>query len=214
MPISLPHRCLFVHIPKTGGSSIESALGMFHRWQDENTDAMFGLVQSAALKQHGWVSDYLQHLSYSELAVVVPSEILQACFSFAWVRNPWERFVSVYSNTDPNLMQRAAAVGVQLKGLKFADFVAATADLTHVHLQPQRGFIIDRHGHQQVDFVGRFEHFERDFCTVTQRLGLTLTLPHKNASHHAAYRELYDSYTRKAVEQRYGADIDQWEYKF
>ena len=108
-------------------------------------------------------------------------------------------------------LQTAEALGLPQK---FADFVAATADLTHVHLQPQHGFIIDRHGHQQVDFVGRFEHFERDFYTVTQRLGLTLILPHKNASHHAAYRELYDSYTRKAVEQRYGADIDQWEYKF
>lgn len=214
MPVSHTHRCVFVHIPKTGGTSIETALGMFHRWQDENTDAMFGLVQSPALKQHGWTSDFLQHLSYTELASVVPVATLRGYFSFAWVRNPWERLVSVYSNTDPNLLQRAAALGVQLKGLKFADFVAATADIAHVHLQPQHGFIFDAQGRQQVDFVGRFEHFAQDFATVAQRLGLTLALPHRNASQHAAYRELYDSHTRQVVAQRYGADIEQWGYVF
>ena len=50
--------------------------------------------------------------------------------------------------------------------------------------------------------------------TMAQRLGLSLALPHKNASQHAAYRELYDSHTRQAVAQRYGADIEQWGYVF
>lgn len=214
MPISHIHRCVFIHIPKTGGTSIESALGMFHRWQDENTESMFGLIQSPALKEKRWITDFLQHLSYSELATLVPSTTLARYFSFAWVRNPWERFASVYCNTDHNLIVRAAAQGVTLKGLSFADFVAATEGISHVHLQPQHSFVLDSEGRMQVDYLGRFENLVEDFHCVTRRLGLDIVLPHKNASRLSRYQDLYDSHSRRLVERRYGADIERWKYCF
>lgn len=216
MPINHRLRLIFVHIPKTGGTSIETALGMFHRWQDENTDALFGLIQSPALLARGWSTQFLQHLSYSELATLAPAEALSQYLSFAWVRNPWERMVSVYSNTDPNLLQKADRQGLQLRGLSFRDFVTALEGFEHVHLRPQHEFILAQNGQPQVDFIGRFEHFSRDFTQLIRRLDLgpEITLPHKNASKHPAYRDFYDDATRRIIEQRYRADIAHFGYAF
>jgi hypothetical protein len=216
MPINHDARLVFIHIPKTGGTSIEAALGMFHRWQDENTDAAFGLIQSPQWMSRGWVSSFLQHLSYSELAELAPAEVMTGYFSFAWIRNPWDRMVSVYSNTDPHLLGEADQSGLQLRGLRFPDFVAALEGFEHVHLRPQHEFILTADGQTLVDFVGRFEHFARDFTQLVQsaRLRPGLVLPHKNASGHAGYRSLYDEASRRAVEHRYAADIERFGYRF
>ena len=51
MPISHEHRCFFIHIPKTGGTSVENALGMYFRSNRENVDRLFGAIRSSELKQ-------------------------------------------------------------------------------------------------------------------------------------------------------------------
>ena len=216
MPINHEARLVFIHIPKTGGTSIEAALGMFHRWQDENTDAAFGLIQSPQLMSRGWKSSFLQHLSYGELAELAPTEVMTGYFSIAWIRNPWERMVSVYSHTDTHLLGQADQSGLQLRGLRFPDFVAALDGFEHVHLRPQHEFIMTADGQPQVDFVGRFEYFTRDFAQLVRCAGLSpgLALPHENASTHAEYRSLYDEASRRAIEHRYAEDIERFGYLF
>lgn len=180
----------------------------------ENTEAMFGLIQSSALLAHGWNTRFLQHLSYNELAMVTSTELRASYFSFAWVRNPWERMVSAYFNKDPDLLQQAEKAGLALCELDFPDFVAATVDFPHVHLRPQHQFFLDAAGKRQVDFIGRFECFGEDFATVCKQLGRRLHLPHANASKHQAYRYYYDEASRKLIATKYAADIDFFEYAF
>jgi hypothetical protein len=214
MPVSHQHRCIFVHIPKTGGTSIETALNMFHGWREENREAMFGLVQSPELLAKGWVTRFLQHLSMGELRELLPPALTADYLSFAWVRNPWDRMVSTYFNKDPDMVQQARSQGIDLTELSFRDFLERTAEVSHVHLLEQTRFVTDERGRIIVDFIGRFETLAADFRTLCERLRIQPSLPHRNASTHGHYRQYYTAETRAMVAARYGRDIEMFGYDF
>ena len=213
MPISQQHKCVFIHIPKTGGTSIEYALGMFGQWQIEDRDVMFGLIGSADLLALPLKTSYLQHLSWVELKMIAEPSKLETFSSFAWVRNPFDRFVSAFTKLDPHMLDEARKAGLHLSELNFSDFVDAIEGFEHVHLRPQFDFIYDAEGKLQVDFVGRYETFDRDFTRLCRWLKVThAVLPHKNASQHRPYQEYYNARTLRKVEQRYVSDFELLEY--
>ena len=214
MPVSHKLRCVFVHVPKTGGTSIETALGLFGPWQEENRETMFGLVRSPDLLARGLGSAFLQHLSMQELLDVHAPQALAGYFSFGVVRNPWDRMVSVYRRTDPNLLERASAQGIELAGLAFGEFLERSAALSHAHLAEQSRFLCDASGRTLVDFVARFETLAEDFRKVCERLGAQATLPRLNTSQRDDYRAYYDERSRALVERRYRRDIERFGYAF
>ncbi len=212
MPISKQYPSLFVHIPKTGGTSIETALQMFFPWKLENQQQLFGLIQSPILVQQNFLSNYLQHLTATEIFELRPE--ITDLFSFAFVRNPWDKMISIYSNTDPNLVLEARKQGIELRGISFAEFLYRTAEIEHIHLLSQHKFILNAENKLQVDFVGRFETLATDFQQVCQHLSIQLDLVHKNASIHNSYRQYYDANTSRIIAQRYQVDIEIFKYQF
>jgi Sulfotransferase family len=214
VPISHTLRCVFVHVPKTGGTSIETALGMFGPWQEENRDAMFGLIHSPELVARGLGSAFLQHLSMPELGALHPRGELAGYFSFSIVRNPWDRMVSVYRRTDPHLLEHAGRLGIQLGGLSFAQFLERSAAVAHAHLADQARFVCDDSDRVLVDSLGRFETLEEDFGAICRRLGIEAPLPRLNTSEREGYRGYYDERTRAFVARRYRRDIELFGYTF
>jgi hypothetical protein len=213
MPVNHELRCIFVHIPKTGGTSIERTLDMFGDWRIEDAERMFGLIASPVLRSQGVTANHLQHLAATELRDLLGSDF-DAYFKFSFVRNPWDRFVSSFGKKDPNLVQCAASLGIQLAGVDFKDYVRLTRGLRHPHLQPQCEFLFDRNGKSLVDFIGRFETLVEDYGAVARRLGLQLVLPHHNASEHSPYRSYYDDADRDEIASRYARDIQVFGYRF
>lgn len=212
MPISTQYPCLFIHIPKTGGTSIETALQMFFSWKMENQQQLFGLIQSPILVQQNFLSNYLQHLTATEIYALRPE--ITDLFSFTFVRNPWDKMVSIYSNIDPNLVFEARKQGIELRGISFTEFIQRTAQIQHIHLLPQHKFILNPENKLQVNFVGRFETLATDFKKLCQYLNIQLDLVHKNSSTHNSYRQYYTENTRKIIAQRYQTDIEWFKYQF
>lgn len=205
MPYSPCYNVLFIHIPKTGGTSVEQALGVFADWQLENQVTLFGMIQDPDLKSRGWGSAFLQHLTFAEIQQVwsYPDAHILAS-----VRNPWARFASVYRNLDTHLQQTAVAMGIQLDGLSFPDFVAATEDLNHAHLRPQTDYLPSP-AHQDLPLhLLRTESLQQDFQRVCQQLGLTLSLPWSNRSpRHESWHEVYCLKTWARIGERYQQDV-------
>ena len=94
MPVNKTDRLLFVHIPKTGGTSVEECLGMRGSWQHENLDTCFGLIQSVPLLRRGFGSNFLQHLTFLELCELLGDDLL-GLTPFAVLRDPWTRLVII-----------------------------------------------------------------------------------------------------------------------
>lgn len=83
--ISHKHKFIFIHIPKTAGTSIEEAL------RDESCQLLPNEWD------HGRISHTpLNYLTLQELVdygLLTPAQ-LKSYFKFCFVRNPWDRLIS------------------------------------------------------------------------------------------------------------------------
>jgi hypothetical protein len=217
LPVSHQYGCTFVHVPKTGGTSIEYALEMRPDSKREDLRTLFGRIESSALKSRGFLTGYLQHLTAEQIRELDPELLGHRYFSFAMVRNPWARMVSSFTHKDPHLLREARARAIELEKISFPDYVWQTGRLQHAHLQSQCEYVHDAKGQLLVDFVGRFESLTSDFQKVCRRLGIEKQLPAKKQSKQKIsndYHDYYDDETRAAVASRYAQDIECFGYSF
>lgn len=206
--ISRRHHCIFVHIPRTGGSSIENVI-----WPGERgaADLWMGFVRPHHNKHQ---TGGLQHLYARHIRQEVGEETFQDFFKFAFVRNPWDKLVSLfaYLGRRPDLREFMSVP----EGTPFADFIELAAQSGHVQAAPQVDFIYSEDGEPLADFIGRFERLAEDAATVFARIGLEeAILPAANASARSRdYRAYYDDATAQRVADLYARDIERFNYRF
>lgn len=192
------HRAIFVHIPRTGGTSMAFALG--------------------APKPHIPISRYA---AFDRAA-------FKNYFKFAFVRNPWDRLLSAYtvlrtSDERPNWAEGMQWARTHMPQFQtFESFVLALDDtktlqrmMTHDFFRLQLDWVTMPHSRgSAVDFLGRFETVAEDFEQVAAKLGIHEQLPMMNHSRHEPYREAYSRKMQKVAAEVYAADIKAFGYKF
>jgi hypothetical protein len=207
MVISHRHRCIFVHIPRTGGSSIENVI-----WPGERTEA--DLWMGFTSRYHNkYQTGGLQHLRASQIRQEIGSQIFDSYFKFAIVRDPWDRLVSQYSymRGRPDLRE---FIGMSETD-SFRTYLQLIQKRAHVQWAPQYDFLFDERGRALVDFTGRFERISQDADAIFSRVGLHgADLPHVNASARGEVREYYDDETAALVARIYARDIETFGYTF
>jgi hypothetical protein len=181
-------KLLFIHITRTGGTSIETAL----------------------VGQDWWKIDpATKHLSASQTRRHFGEEVWRDYTTFAVVRNPWDRFVSMWT------IGYWYEEGTHLKGVKpegFSEFMRT--------LKPHPGEIYDTlHQHrvldEEIDFILRFETLQRDFSAMLWERDLAdVTLPVALKSERNAYRDYYDEELAAQVGETYATDIERFGYSF
>lgn len=183
-------RCIFFHIPKTAGLSLNVAL--------------FG--------NHG-----LGHIDVQTARALFGERRFDSFYKFCFVRNPWDRLVSAYHYLHaghPNSPIASEVAGCS----SFTEFVLELLPSPKVaseqHIRPQSAFVVSRDGSLAVDFVGRFERLAEDFETIAGRLGIDARLERRNESSHHDYRRYYTDETRDAVARFYERDIALFGYRF
>jgi len=137
-------------------------------------------------------------------------------FSWGFVRNPFDRAVSVYLN---KLLKEGTNVSSSLGKLgvgSFKDFVLClrnldlTCNKTDRHIREQHSFLPEG-----MDFIGRLENIQEDFNTVCDKIGIPRQeLPQKNKTNHKHYAEYYDDEMREIVTEKYAKDIEYFGYEF
>lgn len=204
---------IFVWVPKCAGTSIYSLLKArgcpAERWDrpldpfDNRGFITFGHVSVPALRDRG----------------VVSPEYFRRAFKFGFVRNPFDRLVSLY------FYLRKIQCAEVPADLGFDGFCHKIALGQHppVGLYNYRGlnqcnpmadWFTDVDGRLFVDDWGRYENLAGDFARIGARLGIHEPLPHENRGEHLPYREYYTPSTRAIIEKVYRRDLDLFGYTF
>lgn len=239
--ISHKHRCIFIHIPKTGGMSVEQAflksLGLrFYLGQNAPLLLSYNKNLSIGPQSLAHLSplDYVKHSYLSET-------LFNDYYKFAIVRNPWERMVSIYKHFSYHRY-------ISFKTFLEIEFPKLKAD-RYYFVKPQVEYIYDVDGNLLIDFVGRFENLETDFKFISNQVDYQVApLEHINKSNtrfkrygrghlkfvykalkekpyllkylnlnitvDKDYRTLYCDTTRSIVQDFYAEDIKMFNYSF
>jgi hypothetical protein len=132
-------------------------------------------------------------------------------FKFGFVRNPWDRVVSLYERTEAQQMRD------QMTFTEFVEWIQYSSS-TCIHSSPHRyqlDWFVDPDGKVLADFIGRFERLEEDWAFVARKLGVTETLPHwKLNTRTRHYTEYYSARTKQIIAAKFKVDIDQFGYEF
>ena len=204
---------VFVHIQKSAGTSIESVLKNnfpdSEMWHGRHGHAKAGIRE---IGQDKW----------------------DKYFSFAFVRNPWDRMVSWYAmiqeqanklplneHSGKKLFQSSFWNQVLLQSHDFGSFLQNCTEVVYdrgcekSYAFNQLEYLTDESGELAVSFVGRFEDLAIDTSNVFDRLGIYAgSLQKRNTSRHGHYRQYYNRATRELVAKRFQKDIEAFGYEF
>jgi hypothetical protein len=228
--ICRPFSCIFVHIPKAAGRSVEmffmNKLGL-NRENGADRKELLIIYNDDPAKG----TEKLSHLSAVEYVQCghISQQEFSSSYKFSFVRNPWARLVSEYRYRN------------FLSHRSFKDFVMKKLpppgrDDKYRHIMSQTEMLYDETGRLLVDFVGKFETLQQDFDQVCQQLGFDESiLPDVNSSDKKSrklrrklrnllyrngenelsrYVDFYDTETQKFVNDLYRADIENFGYSF
>jgi len=156
---------VFIHIPKTGGSSIEKLLGLYGPNSIANC---YGIFDGKAL----------QHLTCSEILARQP--ITKKYYKFCVVRNPYDRLLSDYYWLPNGGYQASQSVDQYLD--KVEDVVQNERYSDHIysdHFMPQHLFVYDT-DRCLVNWVGRFEQLTDTAEHIKSTFSISTNFQHIN----------------------------------
>lgn len=204
MVISHKHRFIFVHVPKSAGSSVTRILNQY-------TDRSARIRVRAMAERAGLAQKRisLPHESVRAIKERLPARTFGGYLKFAFVRNPWDWHVSHYHYARATPKHKRHAIFKRFSG--FDEYIDWIVDNGY----SQHQILADKDGRLLVDFVGRFETLQEDLNRILRLLYLPpVSLPHVNRTDHRDYRSYYTPHTRKLIGEARRLDVDTFGYDF
>jgi hypothetical protein len=160
-------KCIFIHIPKTAGTSIEQ----FLKEKGKNNIEYIGLRNNRSL----------QHLTAFELKREL-GLIFKNYYKFSIVRNPYDRLLSEYYWTPLNIGYKA--------GKTKADFITHVSNIVknklylnniyNDHFIPQYMFLYGNNNNFLIDQVFKYENLDSTINFLKTKLNINDDLPFLN----------------------------------
>lgn len=181
------YKLIYSHIPKTGGQSIElfflEQLGK--TWKDRDYVYKNG-NKERKLVAHYTIEDYKKHPELSK-------EQYNSYFKFTLVRNPYDRFLSMYVYL--NKLER--------KNTSLENFINTfdkrLKDMNYF-TRPQSEFT------KGADYIGKYENINDDFKKLCNRVGVKGVLPYRNKA--LVDKPSLSKAQKKVIENIYKEDFE------
>jgi hypothetical protein len=207
MIVSHAHRFIFVPIPKTGTHAVRQALRE-HLGPDDIEQV--GLFEQKKFPWPELASLGHGHFSLRQVAPFLGPGAMRDYLKFAFVRNPFDRFVSYCS-----FMTRQAGEFERDPRATMHRILFELRPLNHVHFQPQYTLLVDERGALATDFIGRVETMQQSYDELCARIGIPgRALERVNDSRRGDYRQYYDHALFEGVSRLYAGDLQRFGYGF
>lgn len=221
MIINHSRKFVFIHIPKTAGTTVTSNLSSLTRYCDQEIGGT-GLGEAA----QAWFTQRFglrKHSRAEDVMNVMGTETFQAYFKFAFVRNPYKRLASAYHflRTWDGLPER-----YREKILKYPDFesflesnlwTSSAQDRGPDSIfQPQVVWLFSAGSTEKnlVDYVGRAESIHDDLIRIMSIVGGQgpSAIGHANKSPSYSLPKRWRSSWVEKIQREYKQDFDCFSY--
>lgn len=195
--ILINKKAVFIHINKTAGSSIETALG--------------------------WPYKDATHFTLSDYKNVLPPNY----YFFSFVRNPYDKMVSMFEHRKQNLKDNVLInlsfedwilnldeLGYSDKGT--CNQICWLSTQTWIwDIDKQKYITRPKIPKIEIDFVGKFENLNEDWeeLKIELEINKSIKLPHRRKSKHIHYSNYYNDKTREVIYNRFEDDFNIFNYK-
>lgn len=193
------YKCIFIHLPKTGGSSVETLFN----WKGQ---------------RHDTLQDYVNNFG---------ENVVRDYFKFSLVRNPWDMMVSWYFFHGKTTESGKLNLGDMyypknkegflkwIKGGMDSHWNWINSENWRYTNSLQNSSFIKNKQNINLDFIGKFENLGADVRRVCSIVGLPLApLPHTNKSQRKDYYHYYNHMGMDIIKRKYFGYIKDFGYSF
>jgi hypothetical protein len=203
--ISTSHSFIFIHIPKTGGNSIQDTLRFCSDDELTTTNSHQDGIERFNIKNHAYKKLH-KHSPLNDYYHQLGSKVFDYKL-FTTIRNPFDKLVSFYFS--PHRGQ------VNWDKVEFSKFVKKVKPLEHF-ISIKKNILTKPVNSLEHISILKFETLNEDFNYLCNQTSFPIVeLSHRNkSSKQLDYRDCYDPELRKWVEKKHKLEISIGNYNF
>ena len=198
----ISEKLIFIHVPRSAGTSVRISLKKFTKEQ-----IFLGILNNS-------------HQSFSQI-VNLNKNIAHNRTSFALVRNPYARFVSIYRFVNRPIKLKKW-FGIKAEEIannidtfeKFIELFTMPINVWHGynHFTPQFDWVDGVESIFKIEEIDKLNFFLREF-------GILEPIGHFNrrkiySSYNETYKDFYNQNTKKIISKHFKKDLDFFKYIF
>lgn len=205
-----PYKFIFIHIPKTGGTSVKNNIFLKTVLPGKRSKISF---EDYCLSAHSSIKEY--NIKFPER--------VSNYYKFSFVRNPWDKMLSYNffcnKETDERLKSSFLPL-IHVKGefTKVVHHLYKNRDNEHIKRYvtgPQLEWFENENGKILMDDIFRFENLDEGIDRICKKLIIKRTpLEKLNTTNHEHYSHYYDDTTINMIGEMFKRDIDYFGYTF
>jgi hypothetical protein len=216
--ISSEKKFLFIHVPKTGGNSIQNILKDYSEDKIVTKEKYQDGVERFGIRNEE--CNFAKHSSLSHYKKILDKETYYGLFKFATIRNPWDMMISHYFSFHRGVKQwnRKSFTKLVNKVKLLRYYITERYIFLDVLDKIKKKNILSKKKlDADIDFIMRFENLDDDFKLLCEKIDI----PYKpllkrnisiNKRQHYSY--YYDEELKEMVRSKFIEEIDFGGYEF
>ena len=210
MLISTSHKFIFVHVPKSAGSSVTAVLRPY--CLPKNRTIWRRLSSFLPMRENVEKVYFRQHETAVKIRAKLGPQVFDVFVSFAIVRNPFDHAVSLFEFLKKQTARNSGRVAAELNFKEFMQLRSKPQGFalegSTLKMADQASRLVDKNGQIIVTDVLQLEKLAQEFPQLCRKLGLpTIEMVVKNASWRDAIEQYYDAATVTLVQQHCARDF-------